>query len=104
MFNPGWSRGPSPDGAVFCRIDPARGRERGARLLIFLHKQATSTPKIRAAIQASSEPAWTVAERYGITEQTAWNWCNRDSAHDRSHTPHRLRTVLKELHMKTNYF
>ena len=27
-------------------------------MLISLHKQATTTPKIRAAIQASSEPAW----------------------------------------------
>lgn len=30
-------------------------------MLISLHKQATTTPKIRAAIQASSEPAWLVA-------------------------------------------
>ena len=37
-------------------------------MLISLHKQATTTPKIRAAIQASSEPAWLVAERYGISE------------------------------------
>ncbi len=31
-------------------------------MLISLHKQATTTPKIRAAIQASDEPAWKVAE------------------------------------------
>ena len=37
-------------------------------MLISLHKQATTTPKIRAAIQASTDPAWMVAERYGITE------------------------------------
>lgn len=41
-------------------------------MLISLHKQATTTPKIRAAIQASTEPAWKVAERYGISEQTVW--------------------------------
>jgi hypothetical protein len=41
-------------------------------MLISLHKQATTTPRIRAAIQASSEPAWLVAERYGISEQTVW--------------------------------
>ena len=41
-------------------------------MLIALHKQATTTPKIRAAIQASREPAWLVAERYGISEQTVW--------------------------------
>ena len=41
-------------------------------MLISLHKQATTAPKIRAAIQASDEPAWLVAERYGISAQTIW--------------------------------
>jgi transposase-like protein len=63
-------------------------------MLISLHKQATTTPKIRAAIQASSEPAWMVAEHYGISEQTVWKWRSRDNVHDRSHTPHRLQTTL----------
>ena len=63
-------------------------------MLISLHKQATTTPKIRAAIQASNEPAWMVAERYGISEQTVWKWRKRDSVHDRSHTAHRLQTTL----------
>ena len=35
-----------------------------------------------------------VAERYGISEQTVWKWRKRDSVHDLSHTPHRLRTTL----------
>jgi len=63
-------------------------------MLISLHKQATTTPRIRAAIQASKEPAWQVAERYGISEQTVWKWRKRDSVHDRSHTAHRLQTTL----------
>lgn len=63
-------------------------------MLISLHKQATTTPKIRAAIQASTEPAWEVAERYGISEQTVWKWRNRDDVRDRSHTPHKLQTTL----------
>lgn len=63
-------------------------------MLISLHKQATTTPKIRAAIQASAEPAWVVAERYGISEQTVWKWRSRDSVHDRSHTAHRLQSTL----------
>ena len=41
-------------------------------MLISLHTQATTTPKIRAAIQASSEPAWMEVARYGISEQTVW--------------------------------
>ena len=34
-------------------------------MLVRLHSQATTTPKIRAAIQASNEPAWVLAERHG---------------------------------------
>lgn len=63
-------------------------------MLISLHKQATTTPKVRSAIQASDEPAWVLAKRYGTSEQTIWKWRKRDSVHDRSHTPHRLQTTL----------
>lgn len=63
-------------------------------MLIHLHKQATTTPKIRAAIQASTEPAPLLAERFGVTEQTIYKWRKRDSVEDRSHTPHRLQTTL----------
>ncbi len=66
----------------------------GGRACRSLHKQATTTPKVRAAIQASAEPARVLAERYGISEQTVWKWRKRDSVHDRSHTPHRLQTTL----------
>ena len=62
-------------------------------MLISLHKQAATTPKIRAAIQASDEPAWVLADRYGISEQTVWKWRKRDGVHDLSHTPHRLQCV-----------
>jgi transposase-like protein len=63
-------------------------------VLIHLHKQATTTPKVRAAIQASVEPASTLAARFGTTEQTVYKWKHRDNVHDRSHTPHRLQTTL----------
>jgi transposase InsO family protein len=63
-------------------------------MLIHLHKQATTTPKVRATIQASDEPASILAERFGTTEQTVYKWKHRDSVHDRSHTPHRLQTTL----------
>ena len=63
-------------------------------MLIHLHKQATTTPKVRAAIQASAEPALVLADRFGTTEQTVYKWRHRDSVHDRSHTPHRLQTTL----------
>jgi hypothetical protein len=63
-------------------------------MLIKLHSQATTTRKIRAAIQASDEPAWIVADRHGTSKQTVWKWRKRDGAEDRSHTPHRLQTTL----------
>ena len=63
-------------------------------MLISLHKQATTTPKIRAAIQASTDPAWMVAERYGISDQAVRKWRKRDSVNGLSHTPHRLQTTL----------
>lgn len=54
-------------------------------MLISLHKQAATTPQIRAAIQASTGPAWMVAERYGISMQTVSKWRSWDSVHDLSH-------------------
>ena len=63
-------------------------------MLIKLHSQATTTPKVRAAIQASDEPAWVLADRHGTTKQTVWKWRKRDTVEDRSHTPHRLQTTL----------
>ena len=49
---------------------------------------------MRAAIQASVEPASALAERFGTTEQTIYKWKHRDTVHDRSHTPHQLQTTL----------
>ena len=63
-------------------------------MLINLHSQATTTPKTRAEIQASDEPARVLAKRYGTTEQTVWKWRKRDSVNDRSHMTHRLQTTL----------
>ena len=39
------------------------------RMLITLHKQATTTPKARACIQASDEAGTVLAERHGVTPQ-----------------------------------
>ena len=63
-------------------------------MLIKLHSQATTTPKVGAAIQASDEPAWVLAERHGTTEQTVLKWRKRDRVNDLGHTPHRLQTTL----------
>ena len=46
--------------------------------------------KDSAAFQASDEPAWILAEHFGITEQTVWKRRKRDS----SHTAYRPQTTL----------
>ncbi|MGP4123354.1 MAG: hypothetical protein ACTXOO_02415 [Sodalis sp. (in: enterobacteria)] len=43
-------------------------------MMIRLYSQATITPKIRAALQASNELAYTLAKRYGISELTFPKW------------------------------
>ena len=63
-------------------------------MLIALHKNARTTPAVRAEIAASSETAPVLAQRYGITEQTVYKWKKREVFGDRSHTAHHLQTVL----------
>lgn len=41
-------------------------------MLIHLHKQANTTPKVRAAIQASDEAETVLSERFGVTPQTVY--------------------------------
>ena len=63
-------------------------------MLIALHKNARTTPAVRAEIAASSETAPVLAQRFGITEQTVYKWKKREVFADRSHTAQRFRTVL----------
>ncbi len=65
-------------------------------MLISLHKQATTTPRVPAMIQASAEPARVLAERFGTTGQTIWTWRKRSTVQDRSHTPHRLQSEAEQ--------
>ena len=63
-------------------------------MLIALHKNARTTPAVRAEIAASTETAPVLAQRYGISEQTVYKWKKREAFGDRSHIAHRLQTVL----------
>ncbi len=47
-------------------------------MLIALHKNARTTPAVRAEIAASSEAASVLAQRFGITEQTVYKWKKRE--------------------------
>lgn len=63
---------------------------------IKLHKQATTTPKIRAEIQAapSGISDSELARQYGVGDSTIRRWRYRDDVHDRSHTRHNLLATL----------
>lgn len=63
-------------------------------MMIALHKNARATPAIRAEIAASADSAVALAQRYGISEETACKWKKRTSMHDASYTPHRLQFTL----------
>ncbi len=63
-------------------------------MMLSLHKNARTTPLIRAEIAASPESARVLAERYGISEGTVYKWKHRTCTADRSHTAHRLQTNL----------
>ena len=63
-------------------------------MLIALHKNARTTPAVRAEIAASGDSVRALSCRYGVTEATVYKWKARDSVEDRSHTAHRLQTTL----------
>ena len=63
-------------------------------MLIALHKDARTTPAVRAEIAASDDTASVLARGHGITEQKVYKWKKRAVFGDRSHTAHRLQTVL----------
>jgi hypothetical protein len=63
-------------------------------MMIALHKNATTTPAVRAQIQQSSAREYELAEQYGISRTTVQRWKHRNSVEDRRHTPHWLQTTL----------
>lgn len=63
-------------------------------MMIALHKQARTTPAVRAELGDSTESVTVLARRFNITPATVYKWKSRKSVHDRSHTAHRLQTTL----------
>ena len=63
-------------------------------MMIALHKNARTTPAIRAEITSSTASATSLAQRFGVTEATVYKWKKRTSFQDCSHTAHRLQTTL----------
>ena len=63
-------------------------------MMLSLHKNATTTPAIRAKIATSEEPAAVLAARYWVTFDTIYRWRGRTSFEDRSNTALQLATTL----------
>jgi transposase InsO family protein len=66
----------------------------GTTMLITLHKNATTTPAIRAAIQQASGSDYELARHFRVSRDTIRKWRKRDTVADGSHTAHRLQTTL----------
>ena len=58
-----------------------------------LHANATTTPKVRAAIQESPLSDRKLAAELGVSVSTVRRWRQRTTVADLPHTPHRLRTT-----------
>lgn len=63
-------------------------------MLISLHKNATTTPATRLAIQQTHGTKAELAHRFGVGKFTIRKWRKRTTVEDGSHTPHRLQTTL----------
>lgn len=65
-------------------------------MIVRLHKNATTTPRDRAEIQAApaSVTSQELAIRFGVHVNTIAKWRKRDSTEDRSHRAHNLKTTL----------
>ena len=63
-------------------------------MLSALHKNARTTPAIRAEMASSALSAGALARQFGVSVATASKWKKRPSAYDLSHTAHRLQTTL----------
>jgi transposase len=63
---------------------------------IRLHKNARTTPAIRAELQQSKLSDRQLAKRFNISRTTARKWKNRSSVEDKSHRPDHIQSSLSE--------
>jgi transposase len=61
-------------------------------MLVKLHANAATTPKIRSYIQSSSLPVAQLARELSVSEKTVKRWKDRGDVTDRSSRPHVLAT------------
>ncbi len=89
VFGPGGLAGPN-------RCSPRHRLRQGAPwvMQVRLHANATTTPKTRAYIQASTASVAELAEELGVSETTIRRWKPRTTLTDRPHVAHRLAISL----------
>jgi hypothetical protein len=58
------------------------------------HGSATTTARTRADIQASAEPATTLARRYGVNRKTVLKWRGREDVADLPIGPRERRSTV----------
>ena len=63
---------------------------------INLHKQARTTLAIRKEIQASTQSARKLSEKYGVIKATFLKWKHCDTVEDNSHTPHSFKKTMSD--------
>ena len=63
-------------------------------MIVKLHKNARTTPAIRAQLAASNESVTVLAKRFNLAPNTVRKWQARTEFNDRSHTAHNLQTTL----------
>ena len=63
-------------------------------MIVKSHKNACTTPAIRAQLAASNEPVDILAKRFNLAPNTVRKWQSRTDFNDRSHTAHNLQTTL----------
>jgi transposase-like protein len=61
------------------------------------HANATTTPRVRAYIQASTAPVAELARELGVNEDTIRRWRGRAEVHDRSSRPKTIATSLSPM-------
>ena len=59
-----------------------------------MHRNATTTPAIRAALQQATSSDYELARQFKLSRDTVRKWRQRKGVHDASHTAHRLQTTL----------
>lgn len=57
-------------------------------MMVSWHKNARTTPRIRAEIALSPDGVRVLAQRYDISAGTVYKWKHRTRTTDRSHTAH----------------